>query len=415
MRKFIISTLWCLQLSFSSIASMSTSSLKPLPLPEGVNSSYVDTTNTCGLLFHILSSGYDPLHQKPLILLLHGAPELAFTWRHIIAPLAAEGYHVVAPDQRGYGRTTGWDTRPYDSVDLTEFHISNLVRDLICLTYALGYTEVHSIISHDFGTLPGTYAPLLRPDIFTSSVQVSIPFVAPAAPAAVPEMTDPTTTLGTEVPTFALFEKQLEALDPPRKHYQWFNSQPSAASDWITGDTLGLKAFYRGYFYLKSHQWPGNAVLTPPTELTAQALAVMPDYLILPENATMPDVVEKLLKGYDPSVSESWISDADVDVFVSEMQRVGFQGELNWYRVLTSTQMARDSLLSAGGKLRVPTTFITGANDWSSYLIPGSIEKYNESCTDFRGTTVIPNAGHWVPEEQPDLLREAILSFLKTL
>lgn len=141
----------------------------------------------------------------------------------------------------------------------------------------------------------------------------------------------------------------------------------------------------------------------------------MPDYLILPENATMPDVVEKLLKGYDPSVSESWISDADLDVFVSEMQRIGFQGELNWYRVLESTQMARDSLLSAGGKLRVPTAFITGANDWSSYLDPGSIQAYNESCTDFRGTTIIPNAGHWIPEEQPNLLCEAIVSFLKTL
>jgi pimeloyl-ACP methyl ester carboxylesterase len=176
MSRSIISAILCFKFCFSLITGVSALSLPPLPLPEGVNSSYVDTTSTCGLLFHILSSGYDPLHQKPLILLLHGAPELAFTWRHIIAPLAAEGYHVVAPDQRGYGRTTGWDTRPFDSVDLTEFHISNLVRDLVCLTYALGYTEVHSIVSHDFGTLPGTYAPLLRPDIFTSSVQVSIPF-----------------------------------------------------------------------------------------------------------------------------------------------------------------------------------------------------------------------------------------------
>ena len=135
---------------------MSDPSLPVLPVPEGVKSSYIDTTSSCGLLFHILSSGYDPLRQKPLILLLQGAPELAFTWRHIIAPLACEGYHVVAPDQRGYGRTTGWDTRPYASVDLTEFHSTNLVRDLICLVHALSYTEVHCIISHDFGTVPGT-------------------------------------------------------------------------------------------------------------------------------------------------------------------------------------------------------------------------------------------------------------------
>jgi pimeloyl-ACP methyl ester carboxylesterase len=180
-------------------STSASASLPSLPLPEGVNSSHVDTTTTCGLLFHILSSGFDPSNQKPLILLVHGAPELAFTWRHIIAPLAQKGYHVVAPDQRGYGRTTGWDTRPFESVDLTKFHITNLVRDLICLVNALGYTSVHSIISHDFGTLPGTYAPVLRPDIFQSSLQVSIPFVAPSAATAVAETLDPPNVLGTAI------------------------------------------------------------------------------------------------------------------------------------------------------------------------------------------------------------------------
>jgi pimeloyl-ACP methyl ester carboxylesterase len=389
--------------------------LPPLPLPEGVNSSYVDTTTTCGLLFHVLSSGYDPSHQKPLILLVHGAPELAFTWRHIIAPLAEQGYHVVAPDQRGYGRTTGWDTRPYESVDLTEFHITNLVRDLICLVDALGYTSVHSIISHDFGTLPGTYAPLLRPDIFQSSLQVSIPFVAPATPAAVAVTSEPPQTLGTAVAEFAAFESELEQLNPPRKHYQWYNSHPTAANDWLTGGSLGLRGFARAYFYLKSHQWPGNAVITPPTEFTAAALAVMPGYLILPLNETMPEVVVSMLNGSDPSVSTSWLSDSDLEVFLSEYERTGYQGELNWYRVLTSPAMTRDSLILAGGKIRVPTAFVTGAQDWSSYLIPGSIQAYNESCTDFRGVTTIPNAGHWVQEEQPEALTAAILKFLSGL
>jgi pimeloyl-ACP methyl ester carboxylesterase len=393
-------------------SSASAASLPPLPLPDGVNSSYVDTTSTCGLLFHILSSGFDPTNPKPLILLIHGAPELAFTWRHIIAPLAQKGYHVVAPDQRGYGRTTGWDTRPFESVDLTEFHITNLVRDLICLVNALGYSSVHSIISHDFGTLPGTYAPLLRPDIFQSSLQVSIPFVAPAAPAAVPETPDPPAVIGTAVAAYAAFESQLEKLNPPRKHYQWYNSEATAATDWLTGGSLGLKAFNRAYFYLKSHQWPGNAVITPPTVFSAAALAVMPDYLIMPLNDSMPDVVVSMLGTSDPSVSTSWLSDSDLDIFLSEFERTGYQGELNWYRVLTSPAMARDTLLLAGGKITVPTAFVTGAQDWSSYLNPGAIQAYNQSCTDFRGVTTIPNAGHWVQEEQPEALTDAILKFL---
>lgn len=387
-------------------------SLPSLPLPQGVNSSYVDTTTTCGLLFHILSSGSDPSNQKPLILLIHGAPELAFTWRHIIAPVARQGYHVVAPDQRGYGRTTGWDTRPFESVDLTEFYITNLVRDLICLVNALGYTSVHSIISHDFGTLPGTYAPLLRPDIFQSSLQVSIPFVAPSAAAVVAETPDPPTVLGTAIAEYAAFESQLEKLNPPRKHYQWYNSNPAASNDWLTGGSLGQKTFNRAYFYLKSHQWPGNAVITPPTVFSAAALAVMPDYLIMPLNDSMPDVVASMLNGSDPSVSTTWLSDADLNVFLSEFERTGYQGELNWYRVLTSPAMTRDTLLLAGGKIRVPTAFITGAQDWSSYLNPGAIQAYNTSCTDFRGVTTIPNAGHWVQEEQPEALTEAILKFL---
>jgi pimeloyl-ACP methyl ester carboxylesterase len=142
----------------------------------------------------------------------------------------------------------------------------------------------------------------------------------------------------------------------------------------------------------------------------------MPEYLLLPVSKTMPEVVESMLQGHDPLVSEAWLSQRDLDVYVSEYQRSGFQGNLNWYRVITSKlEMARDTLILAGAKLRVPTAFVTGEQDWSSYLIPGSIERYSESCTDFRGVTVIPNAGHWVPGEQPEALLEAFVEFLGSL
>src|SRR5689334_7144529 len=102
-------------------------------LPPGIRSRTVDNGN--GVAMHILETGFD-IAQR-CVLLLHGFPELAYSWRKVMLPLAAAGYHVVAPDQRGYGRTTGWDDA-YDG-DLDSFRIPNLVRDALGLVFALGY------------------------------------------------------------------------------------------------------------------------------------------------------------------------------------------------------------------------------------------------------------------------------------
>jgi pimeloyl-ACP methyl ester carboxylesterase len=134
----------------------------PLPLPPGISESYLQSHD---LNYHILSAG-NPKH--PLILCLHGFPELAFSWRKIMPAIAAEGYHVVAYDQRGYGRTTGWDTRGFAAVDLNSFTFTKLVRDAVILVYALGYHEVACVIGHDFGALGASMCGLMRPDLFKS-------------------------------------------------------------------------------------------------------------------------------------------------------------------------------------------------------------------------------------------------------
>src|SRR5271155_1949760 len=121
----------------------------PLPadvLPRGVRSRFVEGVN--GLRMHILEAGFEKA-GRPCLLLLHGFPELAYSWRKVIVPLADLGYHVVAPDQRGYGRTSGWDGA-YDG-DLAESRMLNLVRDAMGLVAALGYREVAAVIGHDFG------------------------------------------------------------------------------------------------------------------------------------------------------------------------------------------------------------------------------------------------------------------------
>src|SRR4051812_18659019 len=121
--------------------------LEAAVLPEGVRARFVDGVN--GLRMHILEAGYET-PGRPLLLLLHGFPELAYSWRKIIVPLAEAGFHVVAPDQRGYGRTTGWDP-DYDG-DLASFRIQNLVKDVLGLALALGYRSVHAVVGHDFGS-----------------------------------------------------------------------------------------------------------------------------------------------------------------------------------------------------------------------------------------------------------------------
>ena len=143
-------------------------------LPPGVRSRIVENIN--GLAIHMLEAGFET-SGRPLILLLHGFPELAYSWRKIIGPLAAAGYHVVAPDQRGYGRTTGWDGA-YDG-DLDSFRLPNLVRDALGLVSALGYRSVAAVVGHDFGSPVAAYCALIRPDVFRSVALMSAPFGGP--------------------------------------------------------------------------------------------------------------------------------------------------------------------------------------------------------------------------------------------
>src|SRR5712671_1793109 len=142
-----------------------TTDLPDIPLPAGIRSRFVDGIN--GLRMHVLEAGYET-RGRPCVLLLHGFPELAYSWRKVMPALAAAGFHVIAPDQRGYGRTTGWDGT-YDG-DLAAFHVLNLVRDALGLVAALGSCTVAAVIGHDFGSPVAAWCALIRPDVFRSVV-----------------------------------------------------------------------------------------------------------------------------------------------------------------------------------------------------------------------------------------------------
>src|ERR1700744_2644255 len=145
-------------------------------LPAGIRSRFVANVN--GLSVHILEAGHET-SGRPAVLLLHGFPELAYSWRKVMLPLAAAGYHVIAPDQRGYGRTTGWENS-YDA-DPDPFRILNMVRDATGLVYALGYRQVAMVAGHDAGSPVAAWCALVRPDVFRSVVMMSAPFAGPPA------------------------------------------------------------------------------------------------------------------------------------------------------------------------------------------------------------------------------------------
>src|SRR5262249_39957580 len=132
-------------------------------LPPGIRSRPIANVN--GLTVHILEAGYE-VPDRPAVLLLHGFPELAYSWRKVMLPLGAAQSHVIAPDQRGYGRTIGWD----DSygADPDPFRILNMVRDAMGLVFALGYREVAGVVGHDAGSPVAAWSALIRPDVFRS-------------------------------------------------------------------------------------------------------------------------------------------------------------------------------------------------------------------------------------------------------
>jgi pimeloyl-ACP methyl ester carboxylesterase len=386
--------------------------LPDLPLPQGVTSNYVNCP-AAGLRFHFLEAGYTSDRSKPLLLLLHGYPELAFSWRKIIPSLAKAGYYVVAPDQRGYGRTTGWDNSSFKKTDLTQFGMTNLVSDMVIFTNALGYDKAKCVVGHDFGAMSASMCSLMRPDIFRAVVTMSHPFKAlPKIPFGTAHDSEAgagegITLTGTDIAS------DLSRLPEPRKHYKWYNSTAPAADEWLN-PSQGLKDFLRGYFHVKSADYAANDP-KPLREWSAGELSKMPYYYIMSKSSSMPSTISSMMTNEDATKTTRWLSDADLDIYVQEWSRTGFQGGLNWYRAQTDPEKVKDVLLFAGKKIEVPSFFLSGKQDWGNYQQPGALEGIEGACSDSRGIQFIDEAGHWPQQEQPEKVVEEILAFLRKL
>ncbi len=360
-------------------------------LPPGIRARSVDNVN--GLSMHILEAGHDA-GDRPMLLLLHGFPELAFSWRHVMPALAAGGYHVVAPDQRGYGRTTGW-TPGYD-VDLDPFRMIGLATDALALVDALGRREVAAVVGHDFGSPVAAWCAIARPDVFRAAVLMSAPF--PGTPR-----------FGAAAAADNI-HRQLAALPRPRKPYVGYYATRDADAD-MRGAPQGLAAFLRAYYHGKSGDWAGNAPF-PLAAWTAAELARMPTYYIMDAAAGMAETVAPLMPSPAEIAACHWLTDAELAVYAGAFDRTGFQGALNWYRATIDGGNHAERLF-AGRRIDVPCTFIAGAMDWGIHQRPGALATMaGRACSDYRGTVLVDGAGHWVQQEQPDAVVRAIIGFM---
>jgi pimeloyl-ACP methyl ester carboxylesterase len=292
------------------------------------------------------------------VVLCHGFPELAYSWRHQIPALAEAGYRVLAPDQRGYGRSSRPDAiEDYDIVHLTD--------DLLGILDDIG-EERAVFVGHDWGSMVVWQLALRAPERVAGVVGMSVPFV-PRAP----------------LPPVQLFKQ-------------------------VFGDT---------FFYILHFQEPGVADAEfdkdPATSMRRMLAGLTTDIEAqsLTELAGPNDgrgLVERLP---EPERLPDWLSQAELDHYVQEFSRTGFTGGINWYRNFDRNWELMAPLAEA--KVEMPAGFIAGGADPVLVMTPPGI--MDNWVTDLRTNVTIPGAGHWVQQEAPAEVNAALLDFLGTL
>lgn len=379
-------------------------------LPAGVRVRLVPNVN--GLTVNMLEAGTP---GRPLVLLLHGYPNLAYSWRKIMPALAAAGYYVIAPDIRGFGRTTGYDNS-FDA-DPIPFLTLGTVRDQIALVHALGYHKVEMIVGHDFGSGVAVNSTLVRPDIFSrltflggqgGAPASSYPFnIANGAPLPHADFTN------------AELDAAYAALNPPRRAYgnYWASKQADDDMKHLPAG-MTMSSFFRAFYYMKSHDFPGNQNLKPlhavhTAKEVAEQDAIIPEYYVMRRDRSMPQTMAAYMPSAEYIANCKWLTNAECDVYGQEYTLAGWTGAMHVYRRAFVAD-ARDEMMTFVGRtIDVPTQVISGRQDWGANRGVGGPERVGDrGFTNFKGVHMVDGAGHWVHEEQQETVTKLLLSFL---
>jgi pimeloyl-ACP methyl ester carboxylesterase len=382
-------------------------------LPPGVRARLIPDIN--GLTVNILEAGFET-PGRPLVLMLHGFPNLAYSWRKVMPALAAAGYHAVAPDCRGFGRTAGWDDS-WDA-DPLPFLALNLLRDQIALVAALGYRSTAMMVGHDQGSLMAGLGALVRPDMFPRLTLIGGGF---GGPPSFPF--DTANGAATPHPEFTNAELDAEyaKLDPPRKGYQDYWRSQEADRD-MKHVAQGMTNFFRAFYYMKGADFSGNQNLQPmhavhAAKEAAEQNARMPEYYVMRRDKSMPATVAAAMPDAAYIKACKWLTEAECDVYGQEYARSGWTGALQEYRRRRNNAFqptVAEQLTFSGRTIDVPAQAIVGRQDWgANRTVGGPINIGKTGYTQFKGVHMVDGAGHWAHEEQPEQVSELLTSFLR--
>lgn len=307
--------------------------------------------DTNGVQLRVIEAGD---RGAPVVILAHGFPELAFSWRHQIPALADAGYHVLAPDQRGYGGSS----RP-EAIEAYDIH--HLTADLVGLLDDVG-VEQAVWVGHDWGAVVVGNAPLLHPERVAAIATLSVP-VLPRA----------------QVPPTRAFRAKFGE----NFFYILYFQEPGVADAELDGDPARTMRRMIGGLKPPADESEALRMLAPSSEGLIDRL---------PEPVELPP----------------WISQDELDHYIREFTRTGFTGGLNWYRNFDRNWETTAEL--AGATTSAPSLFIAGTAD------PGlsftRADRASEVLVGPYRTVMIDGAGHWLQQERPDEVNTALLEFL---
>lgn len=306
---------------------------------------------TNGIELNVAEAG-----NGPLVLLLHGFPESWYSWRHQFEPIAKAGYHVAAPDMRGYGKSD----KPHE---IEAYNQVEVRKDIIGLIDALGYDEA-VVIGHDWGAPTAWATALHHKDKVRAVGALSVPFM-PRSP----------------VPPMAAMREMFKG----QFFYQLYFFEPGVAEAEFEADIrMALKKFL--------------VMAGGETDLTQ-----------LPPKGPDDDMFSSLPA---PETLPAWLSEEDLDFYTEEFTRSGMRGPLNYYR---NHDLAWKLTEGAPEQIDQPAFFIGGLKDGVIMMAAEAYQAMPNFVRDLRINELIPDIGHWTQQEAPEKTNEIILRFLKEI